>query len=77
LTAFLLNAIFLEPLNLLLYSWRFFAVLEEETDNYKKKLFYRWLALIVIICLPVTFYVLFIGFVIEDGKVAEYFFKGD
>jgi len=58
-----------------LYTWRFFAVLENETENQKSKLIYRWLALITIICLPATFYALFIGYVIEDGKYLEYFYK--
>jgi len=33
LRTFLGNAIYLEPLNLLFYTWRFFGVLENETDN--------------------------------------------
>jgi len=77
LIAFLSTAFFLEPLNLFFYTWRFFAVLEKEEDNSKLKLFYRWLALITIICFPATFYALFIGYLIEYGKYEEYTFKLD
>jgi len=52
-------------------------VLENETKNSKVKLFYRWLARITIICMPATFYALFIGYVIEDGKYYEHLFKLD
>jgi len=55
-----------------LYTWRFFAVLENEAENQKLKLFYRWLAPIIIICLPATFLAVYIGYVIEYAKYLDY-----
>ena len=66
------DVIFLEPLNLFLYTWRFFATLEHEAQNKHIKLFYRVFALVAIILIPAAFYGVFAGFVIEKSKYLEY-----
>ena len=65
---FLENAIFLEPLNLFFYTWRFLATLELETDTQSVKVFYRLFALISIILLPAGFYAVFISYEILSAK---------
>lgn len=67
----LLFAVNLEPLSLFLYTWRFLATLEEETEHKKLKAFYRWLARFSIILLPLGFYAVFSAFIIENGKYLE------
>ena len=62
------NAYYLEPLNIFLYTWRFFRVIEQDEPKKWLKLFYRWFARITIFVLPLSTYALFIGFLITESK---------
>ena len=70
------DAVFLESLNLFLYTWRFFATLEKEEKRNNLKTFYRWLARVSIVIIPVSFYAIFASYVIEYSKYAEYLLNG-
>ena len=59
------SAIYLEPLNLFFYTWRFLATLEKEEQSKGWKTFYRWFARITMLLIPATFYAVFAVFVID------------
>lgn len=73
---FLLNVVYLEPITLFLYTWRFWEVICEEHHNRFLKSFYKWFALVSICILPLAFYAVLIAQVIEQGKYIEYSLKG-
>ncbi len=52
--AFITNVIFLEPLSLFLYTWRFLKELEQSVRKPAVKTFFKWFARISIILIPLT-----------------------
>ncbi len=52
---FLYNLIFLEPLNLFLYTWRFLSELEQSVSKPSTKTFLKWFARISILIIPSAF----------------------
>ena len=72
LTEFLQTAIFLEPLNLFFYTWRFWATLAEEETNKYLKSFYFWFSWGSICLIPATFFGVLAGYVVAVGRFFEY-----
>lgn len=70
-STFLGSAIYLEPLNIFLYTWRFLATLESEEIHHILKTAYRFVSLFFIIVLPALFIGIYVTFVILFAK-AEY-----
>ena len=68
---FLVYAVYLEPVSLFLYTWRFLHVLEKSGDSEKIKRGYRWFAIITIYLIPLCFYGVFLSLVIETAKYSE------
>ena len=71
------TAIYLEPLNLFLYTWRFWDTLETEDSSDKVSCFYRWFSRTTIFVVPACFYAIYAAFVIEYNKEEIYFYKGE
>ena len=67
--SFLSNFVQLEPLNLFLYTWRFLSQLEREESNIFVQKTYHWLALVLIVLLPVSFYCLVPAYILENAMV--------
>jgi len=65
---FLQTALFLEPINIFLYTWRFLQTLEAEERNQLIKAIYRWVAIITISLIPISFYCVYAALVIADMK---------
>ena len=74
--AFLLNLIFLEPLNIFLYTWRFLRELEQEEDNTIVKLIYKWFARVSILLLPAAFLCIVPAYIVLEAKNSYYTFHG-
>ena len=72
----LLEAGWLEPLSLFLYTWRFLDVIEKEEENWLLKRFYMWFSTVTIICMPLGFYSIYATYVIEAGLQQYYVFSG-
>ena len=68
ITDFHSNLIYLEPLNLFLYTWRFLNQLEQEESNIKVKRFYRFLALFSIVLMPLSFYTVSTALIIQGAR---------
>ena len=68
----LTNLIYLEPLNLFFYTWRFLAELELETSHPLLKKFYKWFADVSIVLLPSAFITAVIGYIVEYGRYTYY-----
>ena len=62
------SLIFLEPLNLFLYIWRFLNQLEREETHKLLKVSYRWFEVITIVLMPLCFYGNVLAFIIESAK---------
>jgi hypothetical protein len=60
-------SVYLEPLNIFLYTWRFLSSLEVEEDNLVLKMMYRWWARVSILVIPMGFYGIYIAFVVESA----------
>ena len=71
---FLMYMIYLEPLNLFLYTWRFMRELEQEEKNHLIKNFYKWFPFISILILPVAFVCIVIAYTVETAKYDYYVF---
>ena len=71
---FLSELIYLEPLNLFLYTWRFLAELELEAKIPALKTFYRCFAVISIILIPAAFIAIVPAFIIESGRLSYFQF---
>lgn len=56
ITSFIQNLIFLEPLNLFLYTWRFLRELEQSATSKIVKKLYKWLEFTTIALIPLAFY---------------------
>jgi hypothetical protein len=76
LDTFLNTTIYLEPLNLFLYTWRFLEIIEKEEKVRILKPFYRWFSAVIIFVLPIAFYATFVVYLIDTGRYFEYFFQG-
>ena len=76
LSLLLYNAIYLEPLNLFLYTWRFCETLAREETNEHIKSFYFWFSWCSICLIPAAYYGVYAGFVVEYGRYYEYYFLG-
>ena len=61
--------IYLEPLNLFLYTWRFLDQLEQEEPNKVLKLVYKWFARVSIVFLPICFLCFVPTFIFEISEV--------
>ena len=70
----LLKAVYLESLNIFLYTWRFLKTLEKEEKNKRIKTFYKYFGRVTICLLPAGFYAIFAAYIYEDGRYLEYFF---
>jgi hypothetical protein len=55
ITIFLQRIIFMEPLNLFLYTWRFIKQLRLEESRKYLALFLKWLEIVSIVVLPLGF----------------------
>ena len=60
------NAIFLEPINIFLYTWRFLNTLETEEKNPQVKIIYRWVSKVTLVLLPLAFIATFTALVLID-----------
>ena len=74
-SALLITAIDLEPLNLFFYTWRFWASLANEQTNKHLKSFYFWFSRGSICLIPATYYAVYAGYVVEFGRYKEYLFR--
>lgn len=72
----LLTAVNLEPLSLLLYTWRFFGTLQNEEENPKLRLVLKIVSWFTIILLPASFYAIFAAEVVEKAKYEEFLYQG-
>jgi hypothetical protein len=66
INGFLVNLVFLEPLNLFLYTWRFLKELEHLNRKPGTKKFLKWFALISILLIPPTLISIVIAFIVES-----------
>ena len=73
-STFLGTALYLEPLNLFLYTWRFLASLESEEENRHLKIAFQLVSLFFIIVLPALFIAIYAAFVILFSR-AEFFLE--
>ncbi len=71
ITFFLLKLIYLQPLNLFLYTWRFLRELEEEAINSKTKKMFRWFARIILL-FPVSYLCILPAFIVAFSR-ADYY----
>ena len=67
LTQFINNALFVEPLNLFLYTWRFLKQLRQEESNKILASVFKWLEKISIIVLPLGIILVYPAFNYIDG----------
>ena len=77
ITGFLSNLIFLAPLSVFLYTWRFLRELEQGEKNIFIKKCYRWFARISIVLLPAAFLCIVPAFIVVKAKYFYYYFKKD
>lgn len=63
--------IFLQPLNVFLYSWRFMREIETEEQNSKIKKIFRWFEHISISLLPTAFISIVSAYIFEE-TIYEY-----
>ncbi len=73
-TGFLRDLIYLEPLNLFLYAWRFLRELEEEEENKTLKMCFRGFSLVSIVVLPLAFYCIVPSYIVENNRWYYYAF---
>ncbi len=77
ITILMAYTIKLEPLNIFLYTWRFLTTLEREEKNRILKKFYRWVARLTIVIVPLAYYGIFSAYVVEFAKYFHYYFNGE
>ena len=70
------QAICLEPLNFLFYTWPFLRTLEKDEKVPFLKRAYQIFAGLTIFVMPLGFYGVFLAYVVEQGKFNEYSVKG-
>ncbi len=66
--SFLFNLIYLEPLNLFLYTWRFLSELEQSVSKLAAKTFLKWFARISIILIPPAFISIVTAYIVESAN---------
>ncbi len=66
------NQIYLEPLNLLLYTQQFLHELEQEEKNTFVKKFYKWFARISIFLFPTAFFCIVPAYICEETMHSYY-----
>ena len=66
ITFLLQTALFLEPVNIFLYTWRFLPTLEAAEQSQVIKRIYRWVACLTIAVIPLSFYFVFAALVFID-----------
>ncbi len=71
---FLINLIYLEPLNLFLYTWWFLPVLEESVSKPTTKTFLKWFAHTSILLIPSANVSLVVAYIIENARYGYYLF---
>ena len=72
LDAFFVKFIYLEPLNLFMYTWYFLRNFEQEETNTCLKKFYKWFAFVSISLLPICYVITLSVFCYEYGLVLNY-----
>jgi hypothetical protein len=72
--SFLLNLIYLEPLNLFLYTWRFLSELEQSVSKPAAKTFLKWFARISILLIPPAFISIVTAYIVENSRYDYYLF---
>ncbi len=75
INSFLVDLIYLEPLNLFLYTWRFLSELEQSVSKPAAKTFLKWFARISIILIPPAFISIVTAWIVENARFEYYFFK--
>ena len=73
-TGFLRDLIYLEPLNMFLYAWRFLRELEDAEENKALKICYRGFSLVSIFLLPLAFYCIVPTYIVENSRWYYYTF---
>jgi hypothetical protein len=71
---FLIFLIYLEPLNLFLYTWLFLSELELVVSGPATKTFIKWFARITIFLIPAAFYSILPVYIVEYARTVYYFF---
>jgi hypothetical protein len=72
INSFLLDLIYLEPLNLFLYTWRFLAELEQSVSKPAAKTFLEWFARISILLIPPAFISIVTAYIVVNAKLDYY-----
>ena len=72
INAFLDNLIFIEPLNLFLYTWCFLHQLEQEETNKTLKMVYYWFAKVSIVLIALCFYCIVPTYIVELARYSYY-----
>jgi hypothetical protein len=71
------DSIFIDPVNVFLYTWQFLpTLLIEESSTLMSKM-YHWYRQISIWIVPTAFLGLYTGLVIVTGKMFEYYSEGN
>jgi hypothetical protein len=65
---FLSNLIYLEPLNLFLYTWRFLSELEQSVSRPAAKTFLRWFTRISMLLIPPAFISIVTALIVQNVK---------
>lgn len=71
------GTLYVEPVNIFLYNWRFLASLEREEENVWIQKVFHWFAAITIWSVPLAYYSLFAGLVYANAHYNLYYFAGD
>ncbi len=69
---FLNDLIYLEPLNLFLYTWRFLSELEQSVSKPAAKTFLKWFARISILIIPPAFISIVTAYIVENARYEYY-----
>ena len=72
--SFLFNLIYLEPLNLFLYTWRFLSELEQSVSKQAAKTLFKWFARISILLIPAAFISIVTAYIVELARHDYYLF---
>jgi hypothetical protein len=72
INTFLLSLIYLEPLNLFLYTWRYLSELEQSVTKPAAKTFLKWFARISILLIPSAFVSIVTADIVESARYSYY-----
>ncbi len=70
--SFLLSLIYLEPLNLFLYTWRFLSELDQSVSKPAAKTFLKWFARINMLLIPPALISIVTAFIVEYARYEYY-----